>query len=117
MNKNLKNFLAGVVFGGFLLIIAFLTGGFGDSEVAIKIILQTPFMKLFDEFFISVCAFLNSQQCVNWIMVNDTNFHLFEDVPALMFDFLILIIWYGIIFMVIGKLIEWFGKIVDRIVK
>lgn len=115
MNKNLKNFLSGAIFGVFLLIIAFLTGGFGDSKIAIEIILQTPIMKMFDGFFISVCNIFNSQQCVDWIKVNDVNFHLFEDVPALMFDFLILVVWYGVIFMVVGKLIEWFGKIVNII--
>lgn len=117
MNKSLKNFLAGVMFGGLLLIITFFTGGFGDSKVALEIILQTPIMKIFDGFFISVCNIINSQQCVDWIKVNDVNFHLFEDVPALMFDFLILVVWYGVIFMVIGKLSEWFGKIVEKIVK
>lgn len=102
MNKNLKNFLIGVLFFVAVITAAFLTNGFGDSTIFAKIFLQVPILNFFDKILIWICHIFSSYKCSAFIMAD------YRWAPlSVLLDFFMLFIWYGFIFMIIGKLFSW----------
>ncbi len=102
MNKNFRNFLMGTAFGVLVIILALLTNGFGNSIIFEKIFLQVPVINFFDKILIWFCHIFNSYKCSAFIIA-DYGWGLL----AVLLDFFLLFIWYGFIFMIVGKLFSW----------
>lgn len=101
MNKNIKNFLIGVLFFVAVITAAFLTNGFGDSEIFL-FFLQIPILNFFNKILIWFCDIFNSYKCSAFIMYDNG-----KVLMAMALDFFMLSVWYGFIFMIIGKLFSW----------